>query len=55
MAKRIYSPEQIINELREAEILLNQGVGVGEASKRIGVAEQTCYRSREEYGGMRAA
>ena len=53
MAKRIYSPEQIINRLREAEILLNQGMTVGEASKRISVNEQTYYRWRKEYGGMR--
>ena len=53
MAKRTYSPEQIINTLREAEILLNQGATVGEASKKIGVIEQTYYRWRKEYGGMR--
>ena len=53
MAKRIYSPEQIINRLREAEILLNQGMTVGEASKKISVTEQTYYRWRKEYGGMR--
>jgi len=53
MAKRLYSPEQIISKLREAEILLNQGASVGEASKKIGVTEQTYYRWRKEYGGMR--
>jgi|TARA_Y100000310_G_scaffold25760_1_gene24645 transposase-like protein len=53
MAKGTYSPEQIINKLREAEILLNQGMTVGEASKRISVTEQTYYRWRKEYGGMR--
>jgi len=53
MAKRIYSPEQIINKLREVEILLNQGMAVGEASRRISVTEQTYYRWRKEYGGMR--
>ena len=53
MAKRIYSPEQIINRLREAEILLNQGMTVGEASKKISVTEQTYYRWCKEYGGMR--
>ena len=53
MAKRLYSPEQIINRLREAEILLNQGVTIGEASKKIGVTEQTYYRWRKEYGGLR--
>jgi len=53
MGRKTYTPEQIINKLREAEILLSQGATVGEASKRIGVTEQTYYRWRKEYGGMR--
>ena len=53
MVKKTYLPEQIINKLREAEILLNQGATVTEASRKIGVTEQTYYRWRREYGGMR--
>jgi transposase-like protein len=53
MAKKGYTPEQIINTLREAEILLSQGNSIGEASRKIGVTEQTYYRWRKEYGGMR--
>jgi putative transposase len=53
MVRRTYTPEQIINKLREAEILLSQGATVGEVSKKIGVTEQTYYRWRKEYGGMR--
>jgi putative transposase len=53
MAKKGYTPEQIINKLREAEILLNQGSTVGEASRKISVTEQTYYRWRKEYGGLR--
>ncbi len=53
MAKKSHSPELIINKLREAEILLNQGANVGEASRKIGITEQTYYRWRKEYGGMR--
>jgi len=53
MVKKSHSPEQVINKLREAEILLNQGASVGEASRKIGVTEQTYYRWRKEYGGMR--
>ena len=53
MAKKGYTPEQIINKLREAEILLSQGNSIGEASREIGVSEQTYYRWRKEYGGMR--
>jgi len=53
MAKKGYTPEQIINKLREAEILLSQGNSIVEASRKIGVTEQTYYRWRKEYGGMR--
>ncbi len=53
MVKKSHSPEVIINKLREAEILLNQGANIGEASRKIGVTEQTYYRWRKEYGGMR--
>ena len=44
MVRKSYSPEQIINKLREAEILLSQGATIGEASKKMGVTEQTYYR-----------
>ena len=53
MVKKSHSPEQIIHKLREAEILLNQGANVGEACRKISVTEQTYYRWRKEYGGMR--
>ncbi len=53
MAKKSHSPELIINKLREAELLLNQGTTVSEASRKIGVTEQTYYRWRKEYGGLR--
>ncbi len=53
MVKKSHSPVQIINKLREAELLLNQGSTVSEASRKIGVTEQTYYRWRKEYGGMR--
>ncbi len=53
MTRRTYRPEQIIKKLREAEVLLSQGENVGEAARKIGVTEQTYYRWRREYGGMR--
>ena len=52
MAKKRYSAEQIINLLREAEILVSQGKTVGAAVRQIGVTPQTYYRWRREYGGM---
>jgi transposase-like protein len=53
MVRKGYTPEQIIGKLREAEILLNQGATIGETSRKIGVTEQTYYRWRKEYGGLR--
>lgn len=52
MGNRRYGPEQIINKLREVEILLSKGYTVGEACKKIEVTEQTYYRWRKQYGGM---
>ena len=42
-----------MNKLREAEIHINQGMPIAEASRTIGVTEQTYYRWRKEYGGLR--
>jgi putative transposase len=53
MARRSFTPERIINKLREAEIHINQGITIAEASRKIGVTQQTYYRWRKEYGGLR--
>ncbi len=44
MAKKTFTPEQIINKLREAEIHINQGISISEASRKIGITQQTYYR-----------
>ena len=53
MVRKLYTPEQILNKLREAEILLNQGTTLPVVWKKIGVSDCTYYRWRKEYGGMR--
>ena len=53
MSEKRYTSEEIINKLREVEIMLSKGSTVGEASKKIGVTEQTYYRWWKQYGGMR--
>jgi len=53
MGKRGYTPEQIINKLREAELLISQGNPVGVVTRKIGVSDYIYYRWRKEYGGMR--
>jgi transposase-like protein len=53
MVRKGYTREQIINTLREAEVMLSQGATVAVVSKKIGVSDHTYYRWRKEYGGMR--
>jgi putative transposase len=53
MPKKTYTPEKIINKLREAEVLLSQGSTLAVIWKKIGVSDCTYYRWRKEYGGMR--
>ena len=53
MKRKRYSPEQIIAMLREAEVKISQGMAVGEVSRQLGIAEQTYYRWRKEYGGLK--
>jgi transposase-like protein len=53
MARKRFTAEQIIMKLREAEVGLAQGQTVGQVCKQIGVTEQTYYRWRKEYGGLR--
>jgi putative transposase len=53
MSRKRFSVEQIINHLREAEVLLARGKTVGEICRLIGVSEQSYYRWRREYGGLK--
>jgi transposase-like protein len=53
MPRKAHTPEQIIQKLRRAEIEISKGATVPEAARKIGVTEQTYYRWRNEYGGLR--
>jgi putative transposase len=53
MPRKRYTPEQIIQHLREAEVLLAQGKTIAQVCKKIGITDQTYYRWRKEYGGIR--
>ena len=53
MARKRYSAEQIIAKLREAEVELAKGRKAAEVCRKLGVSEQTYYRWRREYGGLR--
>jgi len=53
MPRKRFTSEQIINKLREAEVELSRGLTLGQVVKQLGVTEQTYYRWRKEYGGLR--
>lgn len=53
MSRKRYTPEQIIGMLREAEVALGQGEKVGGICRRLGISEQSYYRWRREYGGLK--
>ena len=53
MPKKKYRPEDIINKLREADVMQAEGMIVAEVAKTLGIHEQTYYRWRRENGGMK--
>ena len=53
MGRRRHAPEQIITALREAEVALANGKTVGEVGRQLEISEQTYYRWRKEFGGMK--
>ena len=53
MSKKRHTAEQIINKLRQAEVELSRGVKIAQVCRKLGVTEQTYYRWRKEYGGVR--
>ena len=55
MGRKRPTPEQIITALREAEVGLARGKSVKLISRELGITEQTYYRWRREYGGMKVS
>ena len=53
MARKRHTAEQIIHKLREGEVALGQGKSVKDVCKQLEIVEQTYYRWRKEYGGLR--
>jgi putative transposase len=55
MARKRFIPEQIIGMLRETEVRLSQGEKVKGICRSLGITEQTYYRWRKDYGGMKVS
>ena len=54
MSRKRFSAEEIVNKLRQADVLISQGRTITQACKQIGVTDQTYYRWRKEYGGLKS-
>lgn len=54
MSRRRHTPEQVVRKLREADRLLGEGMELAEVIKQLEVSEQTFYRWRNQFGGMKA-
>ena len=54
MSRRRHTPDQIIRKLREADLMLGQGADVAAVARHLEVSEQTYYRWRNQYGGLKA-
>ena len=54
MKRKRHTPEQIITKLREADALLGGGATLGQVCQKLGIAEATFHRWRNQYGGMKA-
>ena len=53
MAGKRHTSEQIVNKLREADVEIAQGASIAKACRKIGITDQTYYRWRREYGGLK--
>ena len=53
MARKRYRPEEIIPKLRAMEVHIAKGLNADEAARKKGITEQTYYRWRREYGGLK--
>ncbi len=53
MSRKPFSAEEIVNKLRQADVLISQGHTIAQVCKQIGVTDQTYYRWRMEYGGLK--
>jgi len=53
MSRKRYTPEKVIGMLRQAEVELARGKRIGEICRALGVSEQSYYRWRSEYGGLK--
>jgi putative transposase len=53
MPQKRHTVEQIVAKVRKADVELGKGKKVPEVCKLLEITEQTYYRWRQKYGGMK--
>jgi transposase-like protein len=53
MPRKRFAAEDIVNKLREADVLISKGQTIAQVCKQLGITDQTYYRWRKEYGGLK--
>ena len=53
MPTKRYKPEQIMTLLPQVEVVIANGKLTPQACREAGISEQTFYRWRKEYGGLK--
>ena len=53
MARKRHTAEEILNKLREADVEIAHGMSIAQACRKIGITDQTYYRWRKDYGGLK--
>ena len=54
MSTKRHTAEEIVTKLRQVDVLTSQGQSIADAIRAIGVGEVTCYRRRQEFGGLKS-
>jgi len=52
--RKRHTPQQVVRKLTEADRLLAQGADTAEVARQLGVSEQTYFRWRNQFGGLKA-
>jgi transposase-like protein len=53
MARRRHTPEQVLGKLRDADVMLANGLSISEVTRKLEISEQTYHRWRNQFGGMK--
>ena len=53
-SRKRHTPEQVVRKLGQADRMLADGSDIAAVCRELGISEQTYYRWRNQYGGLKA-